>query len=72
MIQIRENIAKKCPGGTSFFISFPYNNYLVQEVKKCDGAYYNPKTKEWEIPVSELPLFLDSANIIDDIDVLKE
>lgn len=69
MIQIKEDIAKKCPGGTSFFISFPYNDFLVQEVKKCDGANYNPKNKEWEIPISELPIFIDAVNIIDDIEV---
>ena len=67
MITIEENITKKCPGDTSLYVSFNYDAEIVNIVKSCDGALYDKKNKQWEVPVSELSKLLNQLKIYDDI-----
>ena len=73
MIKIQESTTKKCPGDTSLFVTFKYNADVVNIVKQCDGALYDKKNVQWEVPVSELSKLINQLNNYDDIelDLLK-
>ena len=75
MIQIKENNAKKLPGGTSLFVSFNYNEDIIKIIKTFSDVYnYDKKEKTWEVPTTSLSKLLDNLCIIDDIslEILKD
>lgn len=75
MIFIEENKAKKIPGGNSLYITFNYNEKIINSIKSvCDVYNYDKKTKTWEVPVINLSLLLDSFSNIDEVTlkVLKD
>lgn len=67
MVRIQERQTVKCPGITSLFISFDYNKYIVDEIKLLEMSFYNPNTKEWEVPISSLSELLDRLCAYDSI-----
>ena len=68
MILIEENKPKKIPGGTSLYITFDYNDKIVQAIKSCCDVYnYDKKGKIWEVPVINLARLLDTLCPIDEI-----
>lgn len=67
MINIKEDITKKCPGDTSLFVSFKYNPDIVSIIKQCDGSVYDKKNTQWEVPCSELSKLLNQLKIYDNI-----
>ena len=69
MIKIEEKIAKKVPGITSLFLEFKYHPSIVEVIKSCDGANWDNKTKQWEVPILSLPVLIDHLSIIDEIDL---
>ena len=70
MIKIEERLPKKIPGLTTLFISFKYDQQVVDAIKKNSEVYnYNKKTNEWEVPISSLSALLDSLSGLDDIDI---
>lgn len=50
MINIRIDNSDKCNGDYSLFISFPYNQKIVDTMRQQIIRYWHPDTKEWEIP----------------------
>ena len=75
MIQIKEDMAKKIPGGTSLFITFNYNEEIIKTIKAfCDVYNYDKKEKMWEVPITSLSKLLDNFYSIDDItlEILKD
>lgn len=69
MINITEKDAKKCPGETSLYVKFNYFPEYVNIMKQCDGAKYDTKNKQWEVPISELSLLLNEFHEWDDINL---
>lgn len=69
MIKIQENFTKKCPGQTSLFITFNYNQDLVDILRQCEGSIFDKKHKIWEVPVTNLAFLLNSFNNIDDVEL---
>lgn len=69
MIRIKEDITKKCPGETSLFVTFKYDANIVSIVKQCDGALYDKKNVQWEVPISELSKLVNQLNEYDDIEL---
>ena len=67
MINIEERISNKIPGGTSLFVSFQYNQNIIDIIKGCDTANYNKKTHEWEVPCVNLSYLLDNFCNVDNI-----
>lgn len=67
MITIEERETKKVPGETSLFISFDYKKELVDIVKLFTGSNYSKKDKIWEVPLTYLSRFIDSASRFDSI-----
>lgn len=75
MIKIQERNTVKLPGITSLFISFNYNQTIIEAVKLCfDSYFYDKKTYTWEVSIKGLSLFLDKVCLIDDIelDILED
>ena len=74
MIQIVQKKAKKVVGGTSLFVTFSYNEQVIDTVKKAENAKWLKSTKEWELPLNKLSYLIDNLTYIDDIqlDLLKE
>lgn len=50
MINIKLNKSDKCNGEYSLYISFPYNQNIVNVMREQTIRYWHPDTKEWEIP----------------------
>ena len=69
-IKIEERQTEKVPGETSLFVSFPYNQELIDIIKSFSGSNYSKKTKVWEIPVPYLHKLIDEACLIGDIELL--
>jgi len=70
MITIEEKAPNKLPGLTSVFISFKYNQVIVDALKLFTGLIYNKDTKEWECSIGQLSQIIDTLSPIDDI-ILK-
>lgn len=70
MIKIEERECEKLSGLTSLFLSFDYNEEIINAIKQTADVYlFNKKTKEWEIPVTYLSKLLDNLNAFDAIDI---
>ena len=69
MIRIEERTTKKVPGETSLFVSFTYNPEYLNIVKQCEGAHFDRKSKEWEVPLSHLARLLDEFCSYEDIEL---
>jgi SWI/SNF-related matrix-associated actin-dependent regulator 1 of chromatin subfamily A len=67
MIYIQEKKTVKIPGITSLFISFDFNRAIVDELKLISNSFFNPDTKEWEIPLTSLAEFIDRVCVHDSI-----
>jgi len=70
MINIEEKKSNKLPGGTSLYLTFNYNQEIIQNIKYlCDVYVYDKKTRTWEVPTVNLSKLLDKFCNIDDIDL---
>ncbi len=69
MIKIREATAEKMSGTSSLFISFDFNQHIVDALKSLNNYTFDKKTREWEIPINELADALDKLTFIDDIEL---
>lgn len=69
MITIDERQSEKLPGNSSLFISFSYNQEIVNILKSFEVYSYNKKTHEWELPIKELSQIIDSTTFLDDISI---
>lgn len=69
MIQITENRTKKVPGITSVFINFPYNQYIIEDIKSLPCKNYSKKDNLWEVPITYLAELIDKLCVYDDIEL---
>lgn len=67
MIRIEERTTVKIPGDTSLFVTFDFNQKIVDELKIMSNTFFDYDKKEWEIPLTSLSEFLDRTCRIDDI-----
>lgn len=54
MIKIDIRKSAKCNGDWALFVSFPYNNTIVNMIRSLPSRYYDGTTKEWEVPFNKL------------------
>lgn len=54
MITIKIDKSNKCRGEYSLYVSFPYDPIIVNIIKEQIIRYYNPNTREWELPIGSL------------------
>lgn len=62
MIKIDIRKAKKCNGDWALFISFPYNNEIVNVIRSLPSRYWDKDTKEWEVPFNKLNSIMADLN----------
>jgi len=60
MVDIRLDKAKKCNGDWSMFVTFPYNQKIVDVIRTCTNRAWDKNKKEWELPVKFFKTFVDS------------
>lgn len=54
MINVRIAEAQKANGDVALFISFPYDNVIVDTIRQFPSRFWNKDTKEWEVPFNKL------------------
>lgn len=59
MIDMRIDKSKKCNGDWSLFVSFPFDNNIVQEIRELPERYWDADGKLWECNFKCLPTMLD-------------
>ena len=57
MITIEIKKSKKLKEYNSAFLSFPYNDSIINYLKRMPVKFYLPETKQWEIPITLIPNF---------------
>lgn len=60
MIKIKVDKSKKCNGDHSLFVSFPYDNKVVEIVRGLSERYWDAEHKVWECNFKALPILIDS------------
>ena len=65
MITIRIADSKRCDVDYSMFVSFEYNQKVVDTIRSLPTRYWEPSTKEWEIPLKKLQYLLDNLSNFD-------
>ena len=60
MIDIRVAEAQKCNGDWSLYVSFPYENKLIETIRSFPNRFWNKDTKEWEIQFKYFKSFIDA------------
>lgn len=51
MINIEVKESNKCNGEYSLFLTFPYNFEIISILREQIIRYWDPETKEWELPL---------------------
>jgi SNF2 family DNA or RNA helicase len=67
MIHIFEDKPNKLSGNTSLFLSFAFNQDVINIIKSSGSSNYGKTTKLWEVPVTSLAYLLDNLVYYDDI-----
>lgn len=67
MIHIFEDKTNKLSGNTSLFLSFLFNQDVIDTIKTSGPTNYNKNTKLWEVPITSLSYLLDNLVYFDDI-----
>ena len=60
MIEIKIDKAKKCNGDWSMFVTFPYNQKVVEVIRTCADRSWDKNKKVWELPFKFFKTFIDS------------
>lgn len=50
MINIRIDKSNKVNGDWALYVSFPYDNQIVETIRSFSSRFWNKDTKEWELP----------------------
>lgn len=65
MITINIDKSNKCNGDYSLFISFPYNQKVIDTIRDLPSRYWNKDTKEWEVPFNKLGYLTETLSDFD-------
>ena len=65
MISIRVDNSKKCNGEYSLFVSFPYDNYVLDIVRGLSERYWDAEHKVWECNMKALPTLINNLQSYD-------
>lgn len=65
MITIRIDESNRCDVEYSMYISFEYNQRIVDTIRALPTRYWNPDTKEWEVPLKKLQHITESLSDFD-------
>jgi len=59
-INVRQGVSNKCKAKESLSVSFNYNMDIVSKIKDLPERYYNPGNHEWEIPIKDINLLVNT------------
>ena len=62
MIKIEVKKSNKCNGDNSLFVSFPYNQKVVDILRDQIIRYWLPEEKQWELPIKAF------SNLVEEFD----
>lgn len=65
MITIRVDESDRCDVEYSMYISFDYNQKVVDIIRQLPTRYWNPDNKEWEVPLKKLQYLLEAFSDFD-------
>ena len=65
MITIRIEEAKKVNGDWSLYVTFPYNEKIVNVIRECSQRFWNKENKEWELNIKYLPKLITELSEFD-------
>ena len=65
MINIKIDNSNKCNGDYSLFITFDYNQKVVDVIREFPSRYWNKDKKEWEVPFTKLGEFVTKLSDFD-------
>ena len=65
MINIKVANANKCNGDYSMYITFDYNQKVVDTIREFPSRYWNKDKKEWEVPFAKLGEFVTKLSDFD-------
>ena len=65
MITIKIAESKNCNEEYSMFVSFEYNQKIVDTIRKLPTRYWDKDKKEWEVPLKKLQYLLDNLSDFD-------
>ena len=71
MVKIDIAKSKKCNGDYSLFVSFPYDNKLVELVRSQPERYWDKDKKVWEVSARHFQSLIDGMNGYD-VDITGE
>lgn len=60
MIDIRVDKATKCNGDWSLYVTFPYDQKIVDVVRTYSNRFWDKDRKEWELPFKCFKPFIDA------------
>ena len=60
MINIRTAVAQKCNGDWSMYLTFPYDQKILDVVRSFPSRYWDKEKKEWEVPFKYFKSFIDA------------
>ena len=59
MISIRVDKSNKLNGDISMFVSFPYNQEVIDVVRSFPSKWWHADVKEWELPLDKMQKLVD-------------
>lgn len=65
MITINVAKSNKCNGNWSCYITFPYDQKIVDTVRECGDRFYNKDKKEWEVAFKYFATIIDKLSDYD-------
>ena len=65
MINIDIKESNKCNGDISLYVSFPYDNYIVETIRSMPNRAWDKDNKIWEVSFKSLPTLLKSLSNYD-------
>lgn len=65
MITIDIRKSNKCNEEYSAFVSFPYDNTIVNTIRSLSTRYWNNDSKEWEIPTKKIEVLVSKLQDFD-------
>lgn len=65
MINVNIRKSNKCNGDYSAYLTFDYNETVVNAIRNLPSRYWDTNTKTWEVPLTKLPTLFSKLSAYD-------
>ncbi len=65
MIDIKVAESRKCNGDWSLYVTFPYDQKIVDVIRNISNRFWDKENKEWELPFKYFKPFIDALSDFD-------